>query len=301
MVIVTWNGAHLLPSCLDAVLAEGAPVVVVDNASEDDTLALLAEHYPSVRVLRSDVNTGFAGGVVLALETVTTEYAVLLNNDAVVRPGWLAALLAPFTGAPRVAAVCSKLLLPDGRLNSAGGYLEASGYGHDRGFGEPDDGQWEQPSEVTFATGTAVAYRMAALREIGGFDPRYFLYCEDVELSWRLWLASWTVRYEPTAVVVHQHSASTGEGSLRHTFYTERNRLAMLVVCATWGLVLRQLARYPLTTLSVARGESRAKAVVRLRSLLSFLRWLPALLRRRRSVLDREGRAAVQRRLLDAP
>ena len=293
---MTWNGAHLLPECLDAVLPEGAPVLVVDNASTDGTAELLASRYPDVTVIHSPVNTGFAGGVALALDTVTTPYAVLLNNDAAVRPGWLPALLGPLERDPQVAAVCSKLLLPDGRLQSAGGYLEPNGYGHDRGFGEPDDGRFDTPGEVAFATGTAVAYRMVALREIGGFDPHFFLYFEDVEVSWRLQLAGWKVVYEPTAVVVHQHSATTGAGSLLHTFYTERNRLAVLVTCATPGLVARSLLRYPLTTASVAIGESRAKALARVRAFGSFLRWLPALLRRRRAIT--RDRAAVQRRIL---
>jgi GT2 family glycosyltransferase len=281
---VTWNGAHLLPDCLDAVLPEGAPVLVVDNASTDGTTELLATRYPSVQVIQSPTNTGFAGGVARALEDVTTPYVVLLNNDAVVRPGWLAALLEPLERDPKVAAACSKLLLPDGRLNSAGGWLAEDGYGRDRGFGEPDDGRWDEPQEVAYATGAAAAYRVSALRAVGGIDPRFFLYYEDVELSWRLHLTGWRVVFEPTAVVVHQHSASAGAGSRLHTFYTERNRLACLLSCAPWGLVLRSLLRFPLTTLSVAVGESPGKAWVRVRSLASFVRWLPQLMRRRRQL-----------------
>jgi GT2 family glycosyltransferase len=282
------------------VLPEGAPVLVVDNASTDGTAELLAARYPQVQVLHSPTNSGFAGGVALALAHVATPYAVLLNNDAAVRPGWLAALLRPLED-PQVGAVCSKLLLPDGRLNSAGGYLEANGYAHDRGFGEPDDGRWDAPAEVAFACGAALALRMDAVRDVGGFDPRYFLYYEEVDLSWRLWLAGWKVVYEPAAVVVHRHSATTGAGSLRHTFWTERNRLATLLTCASAGVVWRAVCRYPLTTLSVALGESRPKAVRRVRAYLSFLAWLPGLLRRRRSVVRRMARADVERRFLGSP
>lgn len=290
---MTWNGAHLLPACLDAVLPEGAPVLVVDNASQDGTAALLADRYPSVQVIALPTNTGFAGGVARALEDVETPYVVLLNNDAEVQPGWLAALLAPLDSDPLVAGVCSKLLLPDGRVNSAGGYVDPDGYAHDRGFGGLDDGSLDVPQEVAFATGTAAAFRTQAVREVGGVDPRFFLYYEDVELSWRLWLAGWKVRYEPSAVVVHQHSASAGSGSPLHTFHTERNRLATLVTCAPPGVVVRALVRYPLTTLSVAIGESRAKALVRVRALTSFLAWLPALVRRRAVVRSTVPRSVV--------
>jgi len=297
VVIVTWNGAQLLPACLDSVLPQGAQVVVVDNASADDTLQLLNDRYPGVRVVRSMSNSGFAGGVAQALAVVDTPITVLLNNDATARDGWLRALLEE-VDSPEVAAVSSKLLLPDGLLNSAGGYVTHDGYGHDIGFRETDHGQYDAPTEVMYACGAAAAFRTAALRSIGGVDPRFFLYYEDVDLSWRLRLAGYSVRYSPAAVAVHQHSASTGAGSLLHTYYTERNRLATLVRCATAGLAWRALLRYPLTTVSVALFESRAKARVRVRAYVAFLRWLPHLLADRRAVQVRVPRAQVQQQFL---
>jgi GT2 family glycosyltransferase len=297
VVVVSWNGAHLLPACLDSALPQGAHVIVVDNASVDDTLQLLNDRYPQVQVVRSVSNSGFAGGVAQALAVVETPVTVLLNNDATVRDGWLRALLDELDS-PEVAAVSSKLLLPDGMLNSAGGYVTYDGYGHDIGFREADHGRYETPADVMYACGAAAAFRTAAMRSVGGVDPRFFLYYEDVDLSWRLRLAGYSVRYAPAAVAVHQHSASTGAGSLLHTYYTERNRLATLVRCATAGLAWRALLRYPLTTVSVALFESRAKARVRVRAYVHFLRWLPKLLSDRRSVRVRVPRAQVQQRFL---
>ncbi len=299
-MVVTWNGAHLLADCLEAVVGEGAPVLVVDNASTDGTDVLLAERFGQVEVLRSPTNVGFSGGVALAADRVDTDAVVWLNNDAVVRPGWLAALLAPLDD-PAVAATTSRMLLPDGRLNSAGGLLTTNGYGHDAGFGSPDDGRWDEPREVAYGCGGAMALRTAALREVGGVDPRYFLYYEDVDVSWRLRLAGHSVRYVPDAVVVHRHSATVGEFSLLHTYQTERNRLATLVTCASVRLAVGAMLRFPLTTLSVAVGESRAKAWARTRAYASFLAWLPGLVRRRRRVVLRVPRRDVERRWLTAP
>jgi GT2 family glycosyltransferase len=292
VLIVTWQGAHLLPACLDAVLQQTDRVLVVDNASTDGTTELLSRDYPTVPVLALPTNTGFAGGVAAGLAQVDTDAVVLLNTDATVHPGWLAAVLAPLEDAT-VAAVTSRLLLPDGSLQSAGGWLEASGYGHDLTAGG------DAPAEVAYGCGAALALRVAAVREVGGMDPRYFLYYEDVDLSWRLWLAGYRVVYAPDAVVTHQRSATTGGGaSLLHTFHTERNRLATLLTCATWGLVVRQLARYPLTTVSVALGESPAKAWARVQAALSLTIWLPALLRRRKAVVTRLSRGEFQQRFL---
>jgi GT2 family glycosyltransferase len=248
--------------------------------------------YPQVQVVRLATNTGFAGGVAAGLEHVGTEHVVLLNTDAIVRPGWLAEVLKPLDD-PTVAAVTSRLLLPDGSLQSAGGYLEPSGYGHDLVTGG------DAPADVAYGCGAALALRVSAVREVGGMDPRYFLYYEDVDLSWRLWLAGYRVVYQPTAVAVHLHSATTGGGTtLLHTFHTERNRLATLVTCATRGLALRMLLRFPLTTASVAVGESPAKAWARVRALGSLLLWTPALLRRRRRVVLRTSRQDYEARWL---
>lgn len=300
IVIVTWNGAHLLPPCLDSVLPEGADILVVDNASTDGTIDLLNARYPGLQIVRSAKNTGFAGGVAQALEHVETPITVLLNNDAEVRPGWLAGLLRALDD-PEVAAASSKLLLPDGTLNSAGGYVTTAGYAHDRGFGEPDDGRFDEPTEVMYGCGAALALKTTAVHEVGGVDRKFFLYYEDVDLSWRLRLAGHRVRYVPDSVVVHQHSATTGAGSLLHTYYTERNRLATLTTCASAGLALRAIARYPLTTVSVALFESRAKAVERVRAYASFLLWLPSLLRRRRAVARRVNRRELERAFLTRP
>jgi GT2 family glycosyltransferase len=291
---VAWQGAHLLPACLDAVLPQADRVLVVDNASTDGTPELLARDYPTVDVLRLPTNTGFAGGVAAGLERVITDFVVLLNTDAVVHDDWLANLLEPLRRDPAVAAVSSKLVLPDGSVQSTGGWLEPSGYGHDRTV-EADAG------DVAYGNGAALALRTSVAQDLG-MDPRFFLYYEDTDLSWRIWLAGHRVVFEPTAVGTHLHSASTGGSrNLLHTFYAERNRLATLVTCATPGLAVRSVLRFPLTTVSVALGESREKAWARTRAYASFLRWLPALLRRRRATVTRLSRQDFQARFMTPP
>jgi hypothetical protein len=179
-------------------------------------------------------------------------------------------------------------------VNNAGSVVLTNGYGADRGYQEVDRGQYDSAAEVFALCGCAVALRTSAGREVGWFDEDFFLYYEDTDLSWRLRAAGWAIRYEPSAVVRHVHSATSVEWSPTFVFHTDRNRLLMLVKNATAGLALREVGRYPLTTGSMAlrtvRTAARARVrpavrptLLRLRVLASFLRLLPAVLRRRRA------------------
>jgi hypothetical protein len=324
VVVVTWNGRHLLDDCLGGLYRQDLPrsawrVLVVDNASTDGTVEHLRAHHPDVQVLRSPRNTGFAGGAHQALAVVPTPYAVLLNNDAVPEPGFLSALLAAAEApaAGRVAAVTGKVLLrprfrllPPGRaadpargdvtapsgvyrpdpegdldlVNSTGNEVTRLGYGRDRGWLQVDDGT-EPPEDVFAFCGAAALLRMQALRDTGDFDPDFFLYYEDTDLSWRLRSAGWTVRYEPAAVVRHEHAASSDTGSRLFRFHDDRNRLLTLVKNAPAGLALRALLRYPLTvaSLTVHLGPRRAMTLTRVRAFGSCVRLLPRMLARRRA------------------
>jgi GT2 family glycosyltransferase len=188
-------------------------------------------------------------------------------------------------------------------VNNVGGIVLRDGYGADRGFQEVDSGQYDQPAEVFAACGNGMAVRVAAGREVGWFDEDFFLYYEDTDLSWRLRARGWSIRYEPGAVLRHVHSASSREWSPLWSFYVDRNRLLMLTKNASAGLALRAVLRYPLTSASLlaralleALRTRRAPAlrphVVRARVLLSYLRLLVPMLRRRL----RLGRAAVASR-----
>jgi GT2 family glycosyltransferase len=297
-VVVAWQAAERLGPCLAALTAEpGVAVLVVDNASTDRTREVVAAH-PQVRLLDAGANLGFAGGCSLGLRHVTTPYAALVNDDAVVRPGWAAALEAELDAHPDCALVTGRVLLRDGRINSAGGVLDRSGRGADRGFGAPAQDAYAAADEVFFAPATACLVRMSDVEAVGLLDARYFLYYEDVDLAWRLRLAGRTVRYTPDAVADHDHGASSGAatGSSLHAFHDSRNRLLTLAKDATAGRALGQAGRLPLTALSLAvkalRSGSRdglLHAATVGRAWLSFLGLLPHALRERRRV----GRSAV--------
>lgn len=298
VVVVTWNGAHLLGPCLDSLRAQTLPhhVLVVDNASTDSTADVLAAR-SDVEVLRLASNTGFAGGAQAALDRVTTPYLALLNNDAVAEPGWLSALVAELDGAPGLAAATSRILLArDGRINNAGGALTRWGIGYDRGFGDADGPPYDRPAEVAAFCGGAAALRVESARRAGGFATDFFLYYEDTDLSWRLRTAGSDIRYVPGAVVHHEHSATSDQSSAAFAYYNQRNQLLMLVRNAPSWLVLFSLARFVGVTLArLVRpgGGHTGRFPRRLRVLGAVLARLPGQLRERQRIRQR---AVVSRR-----
>ncbi|HST65340.1 MAG TPA: hypothetical protein VLM05_09145, partial [Mycobacteriales bacterium] len=212
-----------------------------------------------------------------------------LSLTATATPEATEAVLAVGDGTPLIDVV-----------NNAGGIVLTEGYGADRGFQEPDTGQYDTAAEVFTACGNGMAMRTAAGRDAGWFDDDFFLYYEDTDLSWRLRSRGWSIRYEPTAVLRHLHSASSTEWSPLWMFHVDRNRLLMLTKDADAGLAARAVLRYPLTSASMLvrtgretlRSRSRPALrphLLRARVLASYLRLLPTMLRRRREF----GRQAV--------
>jgi GT2 family glycosyltransferase len=241
VVVVSWNSGSVLPRCLDHLEATTWPegeleVVVVDNGSTDGTTAGWAARHPSVELRQTGRNLGFAGAVNVALRDLDGIDAVaLINPDAFVEPGWLGPLAEVLAADEGVGAVCPKLLFEEraaeGRavINNVGLVLGPTWELHDRGYREPDLGQYERPEEVWGWSGGAVLLRRAYLDDVGLLDERLFLYAEDADLSWRGRRRGWRYRYEPASVVHHLHRASSGGRRTPALDYlNRRNRLVVV-------------------------------------------------------------------------
>lgn len=232
----------MIGATLDALAAQQREcrVVVVDNASDDGTAEILAQHPSKPVVVRTERNLGYAGALMQALSWVDTPYMAWLNDDVTVRPDWLTALENALERRPDAAAVSSSLTKPSGALLSVGTGLTSDGHGFDVVL--------SRAGEVFGFCGGAALVRTAALRAVGGVPAEFFCYYEDTEPSWRLRLAGWKVLTEPLAQAVHQHGASTGIGSPRFHRWNERNRLLTLVHCAPATVMAWQLAKFALIT-----------------------------------------------------
>jgi GT2 family glycosyltransferase len=291
LIVPTFNGAHLLPPCLDAVARQtrrADETVVVDDGSSDETLTLLAERYPWVRVVVRPKNEGFVAAVQTGVRETNGEIVALLNNDTEPEAEWLEALVAPLEADPTLGSTASKLLLYDRRdhLHSAGDGYSTGGVPVNRGAWTLDDGRFDTQTDVFGACGGAAAYRRSALEAAGGFDPWLVSYLEDTDLNWRLQLLGYGCRFVPGARVYHMISATAG--GTRPSYFCGRNFPLVLasdvpgpLLRKHWLRIVREQGVILLEALRHAR-EPAAKA--RLRGTLAGLAALPAALRRRKRV-----------------
>ena len=290
ILIVNYNGARHLGPCLAALAAQTYPrhhfeVVVVDNASSDGSIEFIRREHSWARVVRLPVNAGFAGGNDAGLSFTRGRFVVLLNNDTIPDPHWLAELAAEVerTGAPATA----KLVFAGdpATVNAAGLQLLRDGRAIDLGFRHRDAGQFEAPRAVFAGCGAALAIDTAAL-DGPPLDPRYFMYYEDVDAGWRAALAGRATRYAPRSLVLHVHGGSAGDESPVFRFHVERNRALTSLrnadpFLAAWnavGLVARVVRSGLRWLLGRERGAMfRATAA----ALASFLVLAPVVLAER--------------------
>jgi len=244
VVVLTFRAdPGMLARCLESVLASGDAdrVVLVDNGH-----SVAADRLPAgVELVVADRNWGYAGGMNLGLRTALAGGAgaiALLNDDTVVRPGWAATCAAHLDDRRRVGAVQPKLLLLGSdppRLNSVGVRVRADGSGIDVGHGELDTGQRDALAPMGAFTGGAVVLSASFVADVGGFDERYFMYYEDIDLARRGAERGWTYLVAPAAVVEHAWSATSSADPSARRFWQERNRLWTLARHGTFaGLAL---------------------------------------------------------------
>jgi GT2 family glycosyltransferase len=231
VVIPNYNGARWLPGVLESVRAQTlAPVetLVVDDGSRDGSLALLAQRFPDVRVLALRDNGGFARTANAGIAAVGAEAVALVNTDVVLAPDWLERAVAALDAA--AASVATKLVDLDdpSLLYDAGDVMRRDGVAEQRGRFERDRGEYDEPGEVFSACAGAALYRRSAVLAAGGFDERFGMYLEDVELGLRLRLAGWTCRWEPRAVARHAGEGSSATLPHGAGAWVERNTLLLI-------------------------------------------------------------------------
>jgi len=215
IVIPTYNGKHLLDTCLASIArhrpeALSIEVIVADDASTDGTVNWLSVVHPDVRFVRLERNGGFCVAANAGIAAARGSVIQLLNNDTEVQLGWVEAGMSPFSD-PTVGSVAPLVLVrsaPD-RVDSAGDQYALVGWPSKRGHGQPTEHWANRPPDRIFgASGSSAFYRATALRQVGGFDPSFGSYYEDVDLAFRLRWAGYECVFEPRCRILHDLSAT---------------------------------------------------------------------------------------------
>jgi GT2 family glycosyltransferase len=219
--IVVWNSARDLPECLAGLAAQEYPqieVVVVDNASADDSVRLILSAFPQSDIIRNGENRGYCAAHNQAIRSSRGEFYLPLNPDVRLEPGFVGRLVGALERHPPCGSAVGKILQAGGqtppRIDSAGLCIDRRRHQYLRGYGQPDRGQYDRAEEIFGADGAAPLHRRAMLDDAAVFgeyfDERHFIYMEDVDLTWRARLFGWGCRYEPGALARHKRTFKPG-------------------------------------------------------------------------------------------
>ena len=290
IVILNWNGQAMLEKYMPSVLQyskDEATVYVADNASTDQSMEMLRQHFPGVKLIQLEKNWGFAEGYNKALKQVDAEYYLLLNSDIEVTHHWLTPMTEYLDNHPDVAACQPKLLSIFDKdrfeyAGASGGYLDHFGYPFCRGrifeTVEEDNGQYDYATDILWATGAALMIRSKDYWEAGGLDGRFFAHNEEIDLCWRLRIRGRRIVCLPESYVYHVGGGTLPKGNPMKTFLNFRNNLTMLYKCLPeenlrrvmrWRWWLDYLAAWEMLILK--RNVGDFKAIYRARR--AFKRW----------------------------
>jgi GT2 family glycosyltransferase len=291
VTIINFNGEPFLNELLQSLAAQTYrrfEILFIDNASTDDSVSFVRSNYPAIQLMVQSENLGFARAGNLGLQASAAEFTALLNADLRLEPDWLERLVEAARKDPSIAAVACKLLFYDrpGCLNGVGGTMNQLGYTWDIGMNEEDQGQFDEPSEVLFASAGATLFRRAAFLEAGGFDEKFFMYHEDVDLCWRLWLLGFRIVTEPTAVAYHHFGGVTksSKGMRWRELLGERNSMRSLLKNYESANAVRAITRMLLLS------QPTNRKLAQLKNLAWNLLYLGNTFRERRKVQSRRIR-----------
>ena len=240
IAILNWNGKHWLEKFLPNVIlySQEATIYVIDNDSTDDSVKFLEHNFPTIKIIKNKKNTGFAGGYNEGLKQISEEIYCLLNSDVEVTENWIKPIATLFEKNPEIAAIQPKIRsFEDDQFfefaGAGGGLIDNLGYPYCRGRVfeklEEDHGQYDDETEIFWASGCALFIRKEDYWEMNGLDERFFAHQEEIDLCWRLKNAGRKIYYCGKSTVFHVGGGTLNKQSPQKTYLNIRNNLSMLL------------------------------------------------------------------------
>ncbi len=299
IVILNWNGRQLLEKFLPSVLrhSSDANIYVADNASTDTSVTFISENFPTIKIIQNAVNGGYAKGYNEALKNLSEDIFVLLNSDVEVTENWLSPIISEFKKDSSVVAAQPKILDFKNKeyfeyAGAAGGFIDKYAYPFCRGriFDtlEIDTGQYNDTSQIFWASGACLFVRASSFRAIGGFDEDYFAHQEEIDLCWRLQNLGGKILFIGGAKVFHVGGATLASSNPQKTFYNFRNSLLNLIKNVSgnkvYGIVFIRMALDGIAGLQfLFKGKPRHFLAV-IRAHFSFYFLLTKFIRKRSKI-----------------
>lgn len=305
VVILNWNGKNWLEKFLPSVVTHSsgvADVYLADNASTDESIAFVNANFPTVKTVILDKNYGFAGGYNLALQQIQSEYYILLNSDVEVTENWISPLISFMDLNPEIAACQPKVrsFYEKNKFEYAGaggGLIDKWGYPFCRGrifnVCEEDHGQYDDTTEIFWASGAALFIRSELFHKVGGFDEDFFAHMEEIDLCWRLKNYGYKIYYHGGATVFHVGGGTLSMGSSRKVYLNFRNNLQLLsknlpsrksIPLILWRLVLDGVAG--ISFIPHPNGWQNCLAVIKAH--FSYYRMFFSVLKKKRQIPKRK-------------
>ena len=241
IVILNWNGKpfleKFLPSLIENSYLPNVTIVVADNGSTDGSQEWVKSNHPAVKLIEFEKNNGYTGGYNKALALIEADYFLLLNSDIEVSTDWLPPLIEAMDNDPRIGICMPKIRSFNDKeyfeyAGACGGFIDRFGYPFCRGrilsHIEKDEGQYNQPCEIFWASGAAFMIRSSLFRQMGGFDDLFFAHMEEIDLCWRAKCNGWKVCVVPQSTVYHVGGGTLPNDSPHKLYLNYRNNLLML-------------------------------------------------------------------------
>ncbi len=298
VVILNWNGRKLLEEFLPSVIQyseKEAIVYVADNASTDDSVSIIKNKFPSIKIIQNKSNGGYAKGYNDALKNLSEDLLVLLNNDVEVTLDWLTPIISEFKKDEKLVAAQPKILDFKNKAyfeyaGAAGGFIDQLGYPYCKGrvFNtiEKDEGQYNETKTIFWATGACLIVRNESFKKIEGFDEDFFAHQEEIDLCWRLQILGDSIKCIGTSAVYHVGGATLSNYDSKKTFYNFRNSLLMLLKnvysSKVWFLIFIRLLLDGLAGVQFLLQGKWKHTLAIIKAHFSFYSLIPTFLKKRK-------------------